>query len=246
VSAEGKGEMEDLLEDFRQRLLDAAKDNLKAVVLYGSGATGEYRKDHSDLNLLCIIGSTGAAELEALHDPMAWWRRKGCPSPQVFTMDELLASADIFAIELLDMKDRHRMIYGDDFLASLHVPMKLHKQQVERELRTSAIRLRQAILAIPPRDRIVIGLMDSCVSAFVTLFRHLLVALDEPVPDGRRAVVEKVAELVREKPAAFLAILDVREGKRKSSELDATETLKGFVSLVERVTEEADRRLEGK
>jgi hypothetical protein len=238
--------MEELLEDFKQRLLEAAKGNLKAIVLYGSGASGEYHKEHSDLNTLCIVQSTGATELEALHDPVAWWRRKGCPSPQVFTMEELRASADIFAIELLDMKDRHRMIYGDDFIASLHVPMKLHKQQVERELRTSAIRLRQAILTIPPRDRVVMGLMDACASAFVTLFRHLLLALDETVPDGRRAVVEKVAALVHQSPDAFLAILDVREGKRKSSELDATQTLKGFVALVESVTEEADRRLESK
>lgn len=238
--------MEDILDNFKKKLLEAAKDNLKAVVLYGSAAAGEYHKDHSDLNVLCIVERVGAVELETLHDPVAWWRRKGYASPQVFTMAELRASADIFAIELLDMKARHRMIYGEDFFDSLRVPMQLHKQQVERELRTNSIRLRQGILAIPPRDRVVVGLMDASISAFVVLFRHALVALGESAPDGRREVVQRIAQLVGASPDAFLAILDVREGKRNSSEMNAAEMLKGFVALVERVTDEVDRRLAGK
>src|SRR5579864_3375486 len=159
--------MEELLESFKQKLLEAATDNLKAVVLYGSAAAGEYHKGHSDLNVLCLVERTGAAELEALHAPVAWWRRKGYASPQVFTFDELRASADIFAIELLDMKARHRMLYGEDFFDSLRVPMQFHKQQVERELRTHALRLRQGILSIPPRDHVVVGLMDASISTFV-------------------------------------------------------------------------------
>ncbi|HKW89514.1 MAG TPA: nucleotidyltransferase domain-containing protein [Candidatus Acidoferrales bacterium] len=237
--------MEELLDDFKKRLLEAGKDNVKAIVLYGSAASGEFHKDHSDLNVLCVIERVGATDLEAFHEPIAWWRKKGHPSPQLFTMAELRASADIFAIELLDMKERHRMLYGEDFLGELKVPMQLHKQQVERELRTNALRLRQGILAIPPRDRVVVGLMDASVSAFVVLFRHALIALGRPVPDSRREIIEHIAKLVGASPDAFIAILAVREGRQKSSELDATETLKGFVDLVERMTDEVDRRLGG-
>ena len=234
--------MEELLESLKTKLLEAAKENLKAIVLYGSAASGEFHKDHSDLNILCVIERAGAPELEALHNPVAWWRKKGHPSPQFFTMAELHASADIFAIELLDMKERHRMLYGEDFFDELKIPMRLHKHQVERELRTNAIRLRQGILAIPPRDRVVIGLMDSSISAFAILFRHALIALGQTVPDGRREVIEHMAQFVGASPDAFLAVLDVRQGHRKSSELDAAETLKGYVSLVECVADEIDRR----
>ena len=237
--------MEELLAELKGKLLEAAKDNLTAIVLYGSAASGEYHKEHSDLNVLCVIERVGATDLEALHDPVAWWRKKGHPSPQFFTMAELRASADIFAIELLDMKERHRMLYGDDFFGELKVPMNLHKQQVERELRTNALRLRQGILAIPPRDRVVIGLMDSSVSAFVVLFRHALIALGQPVPESRREIIEHIARLVGASPDAFLAIFDVRQGKRKAADLGAAETLKGFVALVERVAGEVDRRFAG-
>jgi predicted nucleotidyltransferase len=235
--------MENLLQELTNRLADAAGENLQAVVLYGSAVTGEYRKNHSDLNLLCVLRRIGAAELEQLHEPLAWWKRKGFSPPQVFTEVELRASADIFAIELLDMKANHRMLYGEDFFPSLHVPTKLHKLQVERELRTNLVRLRQGILAVPPKDRVLISLMDAAVSAFVTLFRHALLAFGEPLVTSKREVVQRAAEIANASPDAFLAILDVHEGKRKASKIDAQETLRGYMELVVGMTDATDRRL---
>lgn len=235
--------MEDLLKELRERLLRSAGDNLHALVLYGSAVTGEYRKHHSDLNILCLLKRTGPTELEALHEPFSWWKRKGFQLPYVFTEQELRAAADIFAIELLDMKASHRMIFGDDFFPSLEIPTRLHKQQVERELRTSLVRLRQGMLAIPPRDRVLLSLMDASVSAFVTLFRHALIAFGEEPPPSKRQVIERAAQIVKVSPEAFLAVFDVHLGRGKASEIDAQQTLRGYVALVESVTEEADRRL---
>lgn len=235
--------MEDLLQGVVERLKQACGDNLQAIVLYGSAVTGEYRKNHSDLNLLCILHRTETADLERLHEPLAWWKRKGFAIPQVFTESELRASADIFAIELLDMKAHHRMLYGSDFFAAMDVPTRLHKLQVERELRTNLVRLRQGILAVPPKDRILVSLMEAAVSAFVTLFRHALIAFGDPPTTSKRHVVRRSAELAGSSPDAFFAILDVHEGKQKASAIDAQETLRGYVDLVEKVTNETDRRL---
>lgn len=236
--------MEALLQEFAQRVAQAAGDNLQAIVLYGSAVTGEYRKNHSDLNVLCVLRRTGTEDLEKLHEPLAWWKRKGFAIPQVFTEVELQASADIFAIELLDMKAHHRMIYGKDFFDALHVPTRLHKLQVERELRTNLVRLRQGILSVPPQDRVLVSLMDAAVSAFVTLFRHALVAFGEPLLTSKREVVQRAAEIANSSPDAFFAILDVHEGKRKASAINAQETLRGYTDLVEGMTNAADRRLE--
>jgi predicted nucleotidyltransferase len=235
--------MEDLVQELGQRLTRDAGDNLQAVVLYGSAVTGEYRKNHSDLNVLVILRRATTADLERLHEPLTWWKRKGFPVPQVFTEEELRASADIFAIELLDMKAHHRMIYGEDFFPSLDVPTRLHKLQVERELRTNLVRLRQGILAVPPKDRVLVSLMDAAVSAFVTLFRHALLAFGEPLSTSKRHVVRRAAEIAGASPDAFFTILDVHEGKRKASDVNAQETLQGYMELVERMTNETDRRL---
>src|ERR1043165_4559986 len=125
------------LQELLERLQSAAGDNLKAVVLYGSAVDHEYHEIHSDLNMLCLLGRIDGTELAKLRPVGVWWWRKEQPPPLVFTLDELRSSADVFAIELLDIKQRHRMLLGDDFLEQLDVPMSLHRLQVERELRAA-------------------------------------------------------------------------------------------------------------
>ena len=96
--------MEAKLGELVERLKSASSQNLKAVVLYGSAVTGEFHAKHSDLNILCVVERGGAPELEELHAAAEWWMRQRNPAPLVFTMDELRRSADIFSIELLDIK----------------------------------------------------------------------------------------------------------------------------------------------
>ena len=237
--------MEKLLAELKEKLQAAAGKNLKAIVLFGSAARGEYHERHSDLNVLLLLERAQAEDLQALHPAAAWWERKKFPAPQVFTLEELRASADIFAIELLDMKAHHRMIYGEDFFSELAVPLDLHRLQVERELRINWVKLRQGILLAPQKDQVLTGLMDASVSTFVTLFRHALIALGQEPPAVRRESVAAIARLVGARPEAFLAVLDLREGKRQAREVNARETLRDYLDLVERVTDEADRRLAG-
>lgn len=142
------------LNELVGRLQPAAGANLSAVVLYGSAAGQEFREEHSDLNVLCLLHNLDGAALERLQPVGLWWWKKGHPTPMLFTLRELQESADVFAIELLDMKQSHRMLFGDDFLKTFDVPMTLHRLQVERELRTSIIRLRRIFLrsmAVTPR-----------------------------------------------------------------------------------------------
>jgi predicted nucleotidyltransferase len=235
--------MEKLLAELKDKLRAGAGANLTAIVLFGSAARGEYHERHSDLNVLCVLERAGAAELEALHEAAVWWEKKKFPAPQIFTLNELRASADIFAIELLDMKAHHKMIYGEDFFADLAVPMQLHRLQVEHELRTNWVKLRQGILLAPQKDQVLMGLMDASVSTFVTLFRHALIALGENPPAGGRDVVAEIARLVALRPEPFLAVLDVREGKRRVRDLNVRATLREYLGLVEQVTDEVDHRL---
>src|SRR5580698_7482203 len=115
--------MEHKLDEFVQRMKSAAPDNLKAIVLYGSAVTDEFHAGHSNLNTLCLLENAGPAQLEALHAPVEWWIRQGQVAPLVFTLDELRRSADIFAIELMDMQANHRLLLGADFFAEVTVPL---------------------------------------------------------------------------------------------------------------------------
>jgi predicted nucleotidyltransferase len=236
--------MEAKLTELVNRLKTAIHDSLKTVVLYGSAVTGEFRAEHSDLNVLCVVDRADAALLENAHGVAEWWMRQGNLAPLIFTVDELRRSADVFAIELLDMKLHHRILYGTDFLDDFEVPLHLHRLQVERELRTAWLRLRQAILAAPLSNKVHVDIMLKSVSPFCALFRHALLALGHDMPATKRETVDAIASLTGGNPTAFQTVLDLREGKRKKSEIDVEVSLNAYLELVEVVTNEVDRRLE--
>ena len=232
------------LDELVQRLKGAAADNLKAVILYGSAATEEFHAKHSDLNILCLVDQADAAHLEALHGPVEWWIRRGQRPPLVFTLEELRRSADIFTIELLDMKARHRILYGENALVEISVPLHYHAIQVERELRTDWLRLRQAILAAPKKPKIYLEIMASSFSAFAALFRHALIALGEATGETKREAIDRIAQFAGADPAGFQTILSLREGKLSARDIDVDKALNQYFSFVEAVTEKFDRQLD--
>jgi hypothetical protein len=234
--------MENKLDEFVQRMRGAAPDNLKAIVLYGSAASQEFHEGHSNVNLLCLVENGDPARLEPFHTTVEWWTGKGHPAPLIFTLDELRRSSDIFAIELLDMQARHKMLFGEEFLSGIAVPLRYHKLQVERELRTNWLRLRQTFLAAPRKAHL--DVMVAATSSFTALFRHALIALGEPAAQNKRDAIERVAKLTGADANGFLAVLDFREKKTKEKDIDVASTARSYFKLVEAVTDEVDRRLE--
>jgi len=185
------------------------------------------------------------ADLESVRPAGLWWWRKGHPPPLVFTLAELRNSADVFSIELLDMKARHRMLEGADFFADLQIPMVQHKLQVERELRINVIRLRQSFLHWRGRRSELAELLIASSSSFGTLFRHALIALGQEASDSVREAADRLAKHLTLDAAPFQRVWDLHEGKSAGGELNLENVLASYVDLVTRVAEEIDRRVAG-
>ncbi len=235
--------MEKDLQELVNKLKVAAGANLRSIVLYGSGATGDFHPKFSDLNVLCVLGRLDSEELQKLSKTAMWWTRKGHPSPYVFTLEELRQSADVFAIELWDIKSSRKVLFGEDVFDGLDVPMGLHRIQVEREMRASLVRLRQRYLAATQDSKSLLGLMTAALSTFVTLFRHTLIVLGEEPSQRKRDVMDRLGKLLGLDMAAFHTVLDVREGKRRQKEVAVGTLFPAFLQIVTRVVEEVDRRL---
>ena len=231
------------LTDLATRLKNAAGSNLLSVILYGSAATGEFHEGHSDLNVLCIMQSLGGEDLSKLRPASAWWAKKKHPAPLFFTHNEIQHSADIFAIELLDLKAARRILFGEDVIASLHIPMDLHRLHVERELRNNTLRLRQHYLMHPTDSRKTLELMISSISTFVALFRHALIALGEDPPPTKRGTIDRLGSMLGFDPSPFHAVFDIREGRKRERDVEVQATFDAYLDRVSEVAEEMDRRL---
>jgi len=232
---------EQLTAEFVQRMRAAAGDNLVSVVLYGSAAEGEFHPEYSDLNLLCLMRDVSLAALNKTAGVMAWWRGKRHHPPLVLTPEELNASADVFSIEFSDMKQRYRVLHGEDLLRSLEVPLAHHREQLEYELREKLILLRQHLLLAGTEEKQLWEVMLHSLSSFTTLFRHVLIEMGEL---GRKHSRDAVAELSKRlsfDDSAFLQLLDIRAKRSERDGLRASDLASRYLEAVTIVATAVDR-----
>jgi predicted nucleotidyltransferase len=234
---------EKLISDFVQRMRSAAGSNLLAVILYGSAAAGDHIADSSDVNLLCVVGETSFEAIEVLAPAMEWWGKQKHRVPLVLSLDEMRRSADVFSIEFLDMRRHYRVLLGEDVLKTLVIPMRLHRMQVEYELREKTILLRQHLLASPKADAKWELLLHS-LSAFGTLFRHTLIALGDAGTGSKRESVAALGGKLGIDTKVFAELLDIREHKKDRSAVHVDEMFARYLKLVEQVTAAVDKMLD--
>lgn len=236
--------LEQQLEQFVTRLRQAAGDNLDSVILYGSAAGSDFVPKFSDINLLCVLKESSFAALEALHDVTAWWQRQRHVAPLVMTRAELGRSADVFAIEFTDMKRHHRVLHGSDPFTDLVIPMHLHRSQVEYELREKTLLLRQKLLIVGDNQKHLWELLLDSVSAFGTLFRHVLIAMGEPAATSKREAIERLSQRLNFDASAFIAVLEARRDSSTRGKQDVRDIFRRYLAAVEHVTNAVDAMLD--
>ncbi|HYL64653.1 MAG TPA: nucleotidyltransferase domain-containing protein [Candidatus Methylomirabilis sp.] len=200
------------LTDFVSRMKEFAGGNLESIILYGSAARGDFQEGHSDLNVLCVLRSPATPELARVSPAVHWWcHDQHEPPPLFFTAEELRQSADVFPIELLDMQQSHRVLHGADVIAAIHVPTNLHRIQLEHDLRTLLLKLRQHFLFSHQKESDLRAAAAKSTSSALILLRHTLVAFNEEPPSDPHAVLARIAALTGADAAAFAAALQLRD-----------------------------------
>src|SRR5437660_11260848 len=231
---------EKLLSEFVEKMRTAAGENLISMILYGSAAEGEFHPEYSDLNLLCVLRDTSFASLSKIASAVEWWRKKKYHPPLVLTPQELKDTADVFSIEFVDMKQRHRVLYGEDVLRNLDVPVHLHRSQLEYELREKLFLLRQHILVAGAREKDLWEVMLNSLSSFTTLFRHVLIEMGEQGRKHSREAVGDLAHRMNFDPSAFVQIMDVRAKTIDRKPLRTAEVASKYLQAIEQVTAAVD------
>jgi hypothetical protein len=235
---------EKIITDFVARLRAAAEVNLDSVILFGSAVAGDFHPEFSNVNLFCVIRDSSFAALQALAPTVKWWDAQKQPPPLFMTRDEIARSVDVFTIELIDMQQHHRVLFGEDVVQSLTIPANLHRVQVEYELREKLVLLRQHLLLASGNDPRLWELLLRSVSSFATLFRHALIVLGDDAPVGTREAVQALAKRVGFDASGFLRVLDVRERKADRKKVDVADVFSRYLAALEQVTAAVDKMLD--
>ena len=232
------------INDFVRRLRAAAGANLESVILFGSAVVGDFHPEFSNLNLFCVIRDSSFAALQALAPAVKWWDAQKQPPPLFMTRDEISRCTDVFTIELIDMQQHHRIVFGADVLQGLSIPANLQRAQVEYELREKLALLRQHLLLASGSDSRLWELLLRSVSSFTTLFRHALIVLGHDAPVGKREAVQALSKRIGFDASGILQVLDVRERKSDRKKVDVADVFSRYLAALEQVTAAVDRMLD--
>jgi hypothetical protein len=202
---------DDKLQHLVSRLQYACGDDLVSVVLYGSAARDDFHEHFSDVNVLIVLRHMRPTIYPALNGVLKWWSHdEKLRPPTIMTLEELRESADVFAIEMLDIQAAHKTLSGEDVVSGIEVPMNLHRVEVEHDLRTTLLRLRNHLLLTVDGDDELKLVMGKSVTSVVTLFRHALIALGENPPHAKPKVVEHAAEVFGFRAQPLHLVLELR------------------------------------
>jgi hypothetical protein len=235
------GKEMDRARDFARDLTTTYGDELVSVVLYGSAARGEYREGVSDLNLLVLLRDTAAATLRRGSALARAWGAAKNPPPLVMSEREFRGSADVFPMELADIRDAHVILYGTDPFAGVEISHADLRLQLERELKSAYIRLRTRYLTDAGDAARFEPLLLKSLSTFLVMFRTVLRLSDESVARDPEAVVQATARRVGFDPAPLLEIVRARAGGAKLDVGPDAPVVTGYLDAVAEVVRYVDR-----
>jgi predicted nucleotidyltransferase len=214
---------------------------VESIMLYGSAAAGEYVAGKSDINFLVMLTPAGMAKLRQAVAITEKWRPRGVQVPRVLTREYIQASLDSFPIEFLDMKLRHRVVFGVDPLADLEISPQNLRLQLERELKGNLLHLREGLLGAGFDRDVLRELLRRTIPAFAALFEAFLFLKSEAIPPTRQEIFQKVAVLANLDGGFIAKLFHLQEKSERLYREELWKLMEDYIAQIEKLTTYIDR-----
>jgi hypothetical protein len=227
---------EKLVEELKQ----ACPAGLKSVILYGSAAAGDHSGKQSDYNVLVVTENLDIKTLNAISKTASSWAKAGNPAPLLFTEERLAQATDVFPVELLDIRECHKVLHGANLVQDLEIDTKNLRLEIEHELRGKLIRLRQSYLLTQGKSKPVADLMIQSLSTFLVLFRASLRLFEESVPQKKFEALEKLSTHLEVDVSVFQTVQNLKDGTQKVKGVSVDELFNNYLKTIECVIDAVD------
>jgi hypothetical protein len=214
--------------------------NLLSAAVYGSAAGEGFDPRWSDVNLLLVVRDMDRAGGADTRKAFRKWTAAGNPLPLVMDPDFIRRSADVFPIEWMDMKEKHRVILGRDPLKALKVGRKNLRLELERELKGNLLRLQGKYRLIAGKRAQARELMVLSWSTFQNLFRAFLrLKGTGPLPP-KGSAAEALAKRLGLGTAVPSFLANLREGEGAARRADPARWIERYFGFIREVVRKAE------
>ena len=161
----------------------------------------------------------------------------------MLTARQLAASADAFPIELADMQQSRKTLYGEDLLAGIEINPAHLRLQLERELKGKLLSLRRRYLQTEGDNQPLASLMAASLSTILVLFRAALRLFQREVPATKIDALSELAGHISFDPEPFRHVYALKDRRSAPNDPLPKTLFADYLQNIEIVIEAVDRHI---
>ena len=220
------------MEAFVERLKDEFKERLISVGLHNIGVTSFIQKN----GIFIVLDRNEPDDLMLIKKIYTKFRKK-YSTPLIGSEQFFRDAADVFCMEMLELKENAEILYGKNIFSELEVKPENLRKQIEYELRSKLVVLKGAFVDLPLDRKVVDNIAYRSMYNFLLILRNLLRLKGKLVNDP--SLIEVFEETFGIELEAFKVLRD--SGKLPFEKL--LEVFKRYLREVEELVEISDKIL---
>ena len=197
--------------ELAQILCELASDNLKGLVVFGAALGDSFDPTRMRTQSVAVLDHVDLTMLNQLRTKGVKFGKMGLQAPLIMTPRYIDESRDVFPVDLLEIQQRHVVVFGDDHFRDLAFHRPDVRLQCERELKRALIQLRQGLLAAAHRDKVLTDLCQAAAEHVVRILRALLWLKGKDAPASMRRVVDAARTVVDIPLNGLRAAIDLQD-----------------------------------
>ena len=188
--------MREPIRRYAERVRQHAGAKALSLTLYGSIARGAFDPLRQTATSVLVLAEIDLAALRNLAVEGHKFGKSAIAAPLVMTPAFIKASLDSFPLELLEIHQRHWVLFGEDHFDKLQFAEDDVRLQCERELKAIAIGIRQGLVAAGGRENSLSGVAEQAASGLERTLRGLVWLKGSKEPQAWPALVAEAERLV--------------------------------------------------
>jgi len=183
-----------VLDGFVEAARETLGENLRSVLLFGSGAENRLRGT-SDVNLIVVLERFDAVAFDRLREPYRLAQAAIQLHALFLLHSEIPAAAEAFAAKFDDVKRRRRVLFGEDPFAELEIPRAALEARLKQVLLNTSLRLRACYVERGMREELLARAVADAAGPLRSAAAALLELENRPAPSAREALENVAREL---------------------------------------------------
>lgn len=179
--------VDSVLTEFVDSTKKAFQDDLRSIVLYGSGAEGKLRPA-SDVNVIVVLSKFDQHKADQLRESLRLAAAAIKLKAMFLLEEEVRPASQAFAVKFADVKRRRRVLYGDDPFAVVSVSREDAIFRLKQTLLNLILRLRESYISRGLREEQLVATIANAAGPLRSCAATLLELEGMTVPSAKEAL----------------------------------------------------------